>query len=76
MDALQRKIAGIDKLLTPAQVADILGVKVMTLTHWRHHKRYALNFVRVGRSIRYRKADVERFIKTRTVEVREHPDSD
>ena len=40
MDALQKRIAGIEKLLTPTQVAEILGVGVETLNHWRHTKRY------------------------------------
>ena len=70
MDALQKRIAGIEKLLTPTQVAEILGVGVETLNHWRHTKRYALNFVRIGRCVRYRQTDVENFIKTRTVYIR------
>jgi len=70
MDILRRKIAGIEKLLTPEQVAEILGLKVETLAHWRHTGRYNLKYAQIGRSIRYHKADVEKFIKTRTVDVR------
>jgi len=65
MDILRRKIAGIEKLLTPEQVAEILGIKVETLSHWRHKKRYHLNFVKIGRCVRYRRSDVEDFIKDR-----------
>jgi len=65
MNILQNKITGIEKLLTPEQVAEILGLKVETLCHWRHKKRYNLNFVKVGRCGRYRRSDVEKFIETR-----------
>jgi len=65
MDVLVKKIAGIEKLLTPEQVAEIFGIKVETLNQWRHKKRYDLNFVKIGRCVRYRRSDVEDFIKTR-----------
>lgn len=41
MNILQNKITGIEKLLTPEQVAEILGLKVETLCHWRHKKPLA-----------------------------------
>ena len=53
-------------LLTPAEAAEILGVKVDTLTVWRSTKRYPLPFVRVGRSIKYKVEDVLSFIEART----------
>ena len=53
-------------LLTPGEAAEILGVKVDTLTVWRSTKRYPLPFVRVGRSIKYNVEDVLSFIEART----------
>ena len=54
------------KLLTPAEAAEILGIKVDTLTIWRSTKRYPLPFVRVGRRIKYKAEDVLSFIEART----------
>lgn len=54
-------------LLTTDQVADLLGIQVQTLESWRYTKRYALPFVKVGRSVRYRPADVDAFIEAQTV---------
>jgi excisionase family DNA binding protein len=51
------------KLLTPADVADLLGVTVQTLAVWRHEERYPLPYVKVGSRVRYRPADIERFIE-------------
>lgn len=53
------------KLLTPRQVADQLGVTPHTLAVWRSEQRYPLKYVKVGRLVRYRCADVERFIQGR-----------
>jgi excisionase family DNA binding protein len=52
-----------DKLLTPKQAAEYLGVKENTLAVWRSTKRYELPFIKIGRSIRYRVSDLENFIK-------------
>jgi len=35
---------------------------------WRCTKRYPLRFIRVGRSVRYDVADIERFINRNTEE--------
>ncbi len=48
-------------LLTPAQVADRLGVSVATLATWRCTKRYPLAYVKVGRLVRYRISDIDAF---------------
>ena len=52
-----------DKLLTPKQAAEYLGIKENTLAVWRSTKRYNLPFIKIGRSIRYRLSDLENFIK-------------
>lgn len=58
-----------EKLLTPAQTAELLGVKEQTLTVWRCTKRYPLAYVKVGRSVMYREADVRQFIESRLQQV-------
>ena len=52
-------------LLTPAQMAKMLGVGEATLAVWRCTRRYALRYVKVGRSVRYRLNDVNRFLESR-----------
>lgn len=59
----------LEKLLTPAQTAELLGVKEQTLTVWRSTKRYPLAYVKVGRSVMYREADVRQFIQSRLQQV-------
>jgi predicted DNA-binding transcriptional regulator AlpA len=49
------------RLLKPQEVADILGVPVATLYGWRY-RRIGPNGLKVGRHLRYRAEDVERFI--------------
>ncbi|MDA3922619.1 MAG: helix-turn-helix domain-containing protein [Salinisphaera sp.] len=56
------------QLLTPAQVADMLGVTVHTLAVWRCTKRYPLRFLKVGSRVRYRQADIDAFIDSRIEE--------
>ena len=55
-------------LLEPAKVAKLLGVRIDTLTVWRSQKRYPeLKYIKVGSRVRYRLADVERFLESRTI---------
>lgn len=56
----------VSRLLTPAQVADLLGVTPHTLAVWRCEHRYDLAYVKAGRLVRYREEDVQRFIESRT----------
>ena len=59
---------GPQSLVTPGQAAEILGVTEGTLGVWRCTRRYpGLAYVKVGRSVRYRLADLERFLEQRTV---------
>jgi len=53
-------------LLTRRQAADFLGVKPQTLAVWHSVGRYDLPTVKVGRSARYRIADLETFCEQRT----------
>lgn len=56
-------------LLKPRDVAARLGVSTATLATWRCTKRYALTYIKVGRLVRYRLADVEAFEASREHEV-------
>lgn len=53
-------------LLTPQQTSDLLSVSVATLSVWRSTGRYEMNFVKCGRLIRYKAADVLLFLEQRT----------
>ena len=50
-------------LLTPAQTAEILGVTIGTLAVWRCTARYPISFVKIGRRVKYRLADINNFIE-------------
>lgn len=56
-----------DPLLNEAQAAKLLGVKPTTLQVWRSTKRYPLQYVRVGRLIRYRMSALQAFLTSREV---------
>ena len=47
------------------RTAEVLGVKVSTLTNWRTTGRYNLPFIKVGRLVRYRVADLAAWIAKR-----------
>lgn len=64
MDSQQLTLP-IPKLLTPHQVADLLGVSIGTLEIWRCTNRYPLPYIKVGRSVRYDPSDVQEFITSR-----------
>ena len=49
-------------LLTPAEAAKVLRVSPATLPRWRWSGD-GPDFVRIGRSIRYRRCDLENYIK-------------
>jgi len=49
-------------LLTRREAAEYLGVKEQTLACWACAGRYQLPFVRVGRLVKYRLEDLNRFI--------------
>lgn len=54
-------------LFTEDEAAAFLRLKSQTLACWRSAGRYDLPFVRVGRAIRYRRCDLERWLEQRTV---------
>jgi len=58
-----------DDLLTSEQTANCLGLKTPhTLEVWRSTKRYPeLEYIKIGRLVRYRRSAVEHFLQCRTV---------
>lgn len=54
-----------DRMLTTAELAEILQVRVNTLEHWRSQGR-GPEFVRVGRRVRYTRAAVDKWIGQET----------
>ena len=48
--------------LNEKEVASIIGVQHKTLTTWRHTKRVEIPFVKIGRSVKYRVADIRAFL--------------
>ena len=57
-------------LIPDTNAAPELGVSVATLRVWRR-RGIGPRFIRIGRSIRYRRADIEEYLAKRTVETSE-----
>lgn len=55
-----------DPLLRDVEAARILNVTPQTLRVWRSTGRYPLQFVKIGRAVRYRRSALESFIESRT----------
>jgi hypothetical protein len=54
------------RLVDEAEAADFIGIKKQTLAVWRCTGRYDLPFVKVGRRVKYRISDLERWLSQRT----------
>jgi excisionase family DNA binding protein len=54
-------------LLTTEQAAAYLGVTPRTLEVWRCTKRHTIPYIKVGRLVKYRKAELERWLARQTV---------
>ena len=54
-------------LLDRDEAATYLGISPRTLAVWAATGRYSLKFVRIGRRVKYRRADLDAFIASRTV---------
>ena len=53
-------------MLTRPQAAEYIGVRTGTLAVWASTHRYDLPFVKVGRLVRYRREDLDRWLRSRT----------
>lgn len=62
---MDRQPSDTQQLMTPAEVAEWLRVPVATLTEWRYRRRGGPPYVRLGRLIRYDRADVQAWIEER-----------
>lgn len=54
-------------LLSRREAAQYLGISEQTLAIWKCTKRYNLPVVKIGRLVKYRKADLDTFVMNRTV---------
>jgi excisionase family DNA binding protein len=68
-------IASMQAHVAPSDAAKYLGVSEQTLAIWRCTKRYPLNYIKVGRLVRYRVTDLDAFLEQRTV-VAQHGDQE
>jgi hypothetical protein len=57
--------------MAPNAAAAYLGIKPTTLAMWRSTKRYPLPYIKVGRLVQYRKAHLDAFLASRTVNMSE-----
>lgn len=57
------------QLFSNAEAAAYLGVTERTLEVWRCTKRHRIEYMKVGRLVRYRKAALDRFLESRTIGV-------
>lgn len=55
-----------NKLLTRSEAAEFLGVTEGTLAVWSSTKRYPLNYIKVGRLVKYKMSDLLKFIESRS----------
>ncbi len=60
-------VSSSSSLVDEKRAAEILGITAATLSVWRCTRRYKLPYTKIGRAVRYRIADLERFIADRTV---------
>ena len=53
-------------LINERAAAEFLGVSPGTLSVWRSTGRWAIPFIKVGGSVRYKRIDLERWLESRT----------
>ena len=63
----EREIPAHPKLLNPPEAAAFLSVSKITLAGWRCSKRYSLPYIKIGRLVRYRQADLVAFLDSHHV---------
>ncbi|MBU8934887.1 MAG: helix-turn-helix domain-containing protein [candidate division Zixibacteria bacterium] len=62
------------KLLTLNELAETLGVKPATVYKWTHLG--TIPYIKVGRLVRFREEDIERWLKSRTKKTVAMPTAD
>jgi excisionase family DNA binding protein len=67
--------SGQDRLLSPAELAGYLAIPVQTIYQWRHRGEGPPGY-RVGRHVRYRWSDIQRWLDDQTDDIpREHAEA-
>jgi excisionase family DNA binding protein len=56
-----------ERYLTTIEAAELLGIAPNTLEVWRSTRRVAIPYYKVGRVVRYRVSDVEKFLDQHAV---------
>lgn len=56
-----------DELLDTKQAAQVLTLKSQTLDLWRTTKRVAIPYLKLGRSVRYRRGDLTAYLERSVV---------
>jgi excisionase family DNA binding protein len=54
-------------LLSTSEAANYVGTRPHTLEVWRASGRYKLPFLKVGRLVKYRRADLDAWLESRVV---------
>lgn len=62
MPAAQADAESLARLMTPRELSAYLGVPSATLANWRY-QGYGPPFVKVGRQVRYRIDDLDRWLR-------------
>jgi excisionase family DNA binding protein len=57
----------IDKLLTQKEVAEITGLSLAYFEQARHKGNSRLVYIKIGRAVRYRLSDVQRWIESNVI---------
>lgn len=63
---LSQIIQRVRDLLDEKQAAAFLTVSPGTLSVWRSTGRYQIPFIKIGRAVRYRRADLTAWMESRT----------
>ena len=63
---IQDNVKASRDLLDEKQAARSIDVTPGTLSVWRSTGRYNLPFIKVGRKVRYRRADLDAWLESRT----------
>lgn len=66
MNAIVENVQQSKKLMDENEAADFLSISPGTLSVWRSTGRYCIPFVKVGRRVRYRVADLDKWLASRT----------
>jgi len=53
------------KLLTPPEVAELLGLDHRTLANWRSNGQEELRYLKIGNRVRYDPADVRVWLESK-----------